>query len=174
MKFGFRVWPDIVYTGRGSQRLCWKRFENPDRSEAAAGRRRSYLVMPLPSVMVSFRSTPEMLTVVDDNIEPAIAVEVCDRQTSSAPRSSQAAVRRSTHAFKFSIAQISKKQSLLRIARAPLMLVNSRVDMAVGHDQIQPTVVIKIEKARSPTKKRQRNLAESGQESYISEIGIAV
>src|SRR5437667_12776683 len=66
MKSVCRMWPYIVYTGRGSQRLCWKRFENPRQSEAAAGHRRSYLGTPLPSVMVSFRSTPEMFTVSDD------------------------------------------------------------------------------------------------------------
>ena len=54
------------------------------------------------------------------------------------------------------------------------MLVNCRVDMAVGNDQIQPTIVVKIDKAGAPTKKRKRNLAEAGQKSYIGKISIAI
>ena len=46
--------------------------------------------------------------------------------------------------------------------------------MAVGNDQIQPAIVVKIDKASAPTKKRKRDLAESGQKSYIGKISIAV
>src|SRR6266536_1876723 len=63
---------------------------------------------------------------------------------------------------------------LLRIAGAPLMIVYRWIDMTISDDQIQPSIIVEIDKARTPTKKRKRDLAKSGQESYIGKVSIAV
>ena len=46
--------------------------------------------------------------------------------------------------------------------------------MTIRHDQIQPTVIVIIQEAGAPTKKRKCDLAESGEISHVSEIRIAV
>src|ERR1051326_838078 len=112
--------------------------------------------------------------VIDDHVEPAIAIEIADCQTAPTPGCGQAAVGSCPDPFKLAVTKISKQQCLLRIAGSPLMLVNRGVNMAVSHHQIQPAVIVKIQKARSPTQKRERNLSEPRQKSYVGEISIAV
>ena len=51
---------------------------------------------------------------------------------------------------------VAEQQRALRPGHAPVEAVHLRIDVAVGHEQIQPAVVVEIEEARAPSEKRQR------------------
>src|SRR5438552_1074051 len=93
--------------------------------------------------------------VVDDDIQPAVPIQIGNRQTPPEPGISQAAAGRGADTLELAVLKIAKKQRLLTIAGSPLVIVNDRVNMSVRHDQIQPTIVVIVHKARAPTKKRQ-------------------
>src|SRR2546429_9526664 len=112
--------------------------------------------------------------VVDDYIQPAIPVQIGNRQTPPAPGVSQAAAGRGPDAFELAVLQITKKQRLLSIARSPLIIIHDGVNMSVRHDQIQPTVVVIIYEAGAPTEKGERDFAEPCEISHVREIRIAV
>src|SRR5205085_2454326 len=64
------------------------------------------------------------VAVVDDSVEFAIAVEVCDGQTACRPSLSQCAAGRCADALEAPVRKIAKQQRLLGPRRAPRVLVN--------------------------------------------------
>src|SRR5215211_1439071 len=111
--------------------------------------------------------------IIDHQIKSTIAIEVSYRQTSSGPRIRQRASRRRAHSLKLAL-DVAEKQRLLRVTRPPLMLIDSRINMPVYDKQIQPAIVVIIDKTRGPTEKRNRNLTKARLKRHIREVVIAV
>src|SRR5438105_7260920 len=112
--------------------------------------------------------------IIDNHVQSPVAVEIANGQSSTAPRRRQTASRCRTDAFKLAVAQILEQQSLLSIAGAPLMLVDDGINVPVRDHQIQPTVIVIIQKARAPTQKWERRLAYPGESGEIRKITITV
>src|SRR5436309_11226636 len=112
--------------------------------------------------------------VVDNHVQPAIAIQIGNCETTSTPGVSQPASRRGAHTLELAVFQIAKKQRLLSIARSPLIIVDDRVNMPIRDNQIQPTVIVIIKKAGPPTKKWKRALAEPAEISDVSKISIPI
>src|SRR5215470_15654626 len=111
--------------------------------------------------------------IIDHEIETPIAIEIADREPASGPRIRERTSRRRADPLKLAV-QIPKQQRLLRVTRAPLMRIDLRVHVTVHHKQIQPAIVVVIDKARAPTEKRNRHFTQTGLKSYVSKIRVAV
>src|SRR5215216_224403 len=94
--------------------------------------------------------------IIDHQIKPAIAIEVANRQATPGPRIRQRASRRRAYAFELAL-HVAEEQRLLCVTRSPLMRIGRRINMPVYYKQVEPAVVVVIDKARGPTKKRNRN-----------------
>src|SRR2546423_14195796 len=81
--------------------------------------------------------------IVDDEIEPAIAIEISDCESSSGPRVGKRVPRRCTNALKLPL-HVAKQQRLLRVTRSPLMRIDLRINMTIYHKKIQPAIVVEI------------------------------
>src|SRR6185503_795960 len=112
--------------------------------------------------------------VVYYGIQPPIAVQVADRQSARAPGLRQPTAGCCSQSLEFPILQILKQQHLLGITRAPLLAVNRRVNMAVGNQDILPTVVVEIYEVCAPTQERISLLTMSRLKSHICKIPVTV
>src|SRR6201999_331377 len=72
-----------------------------------------------------------------------------------------------------SVAQVVKEKHTLRVRGAPVLFVSDRIDMPVDEHQIEPSVVVVVEKAGSPAQKRDGLLAQSGMERDFGKICVA-
>src|SRR5258706_14662440 len=54
------------------------------------------------------------------------------------------------------------------------MIINSRIYVAIRVDEIQPAVIVIIEKAGAPFEKRNRNFAKAGLKREVSEVPLSV
>src|SRR5436305_11626273 len=111
---------------------------------------------------------------IDDCIQASIIVQVANRKAAPLDGNGKAARGRCTDAREPSVALIAKEQRLLRETCSPLILVHRRIDMSVGNQNIFPTVVIEIYKARAPSQKWNCSLALSRLKSNISPVTTAV
>src|SRR6266851_5095947 len=84
------------------------------------------------------------INVIDYHIEPAIAVEIPYRKTTGAVGRGQTAAGGGADTFKLSVSQVMEKKRLFSVACAPLMIVDRRIDMPIGVNQIEPAVVVVI------------------------------
>src|SRR6185369_7179916 len=113
------------------------------------------------------------IQIVDDEIELAIAIKIADCKTTSRPRVRKRISGRRSHTFKFPL-QISKQQRLLRVTRSPLMSISSQINMSIHNKQIEPPIVVVVDKTRTPTKKRNRNFTKPGLKCHVGEVVVAV
>src|SRR5260370_13370752 len=56
----------------------------------------------------------------------------------------------------------------------PAEVVHLRVDVAVGDKQIEPSVVVDVQKARAPAEKGDGRLRDAHLVAYVSEVGVAI
>src|ERR1700693_4500139 len=88
---------------------------------------------------------------------------VSDVAKSSAPPGFQRHVgqaRRLRNFFERPVAQVAMQQHWLGLGGASLPRVYLRIDVSVSHEQIEPAVVVHVEKRRAPSDQRQAGLAE--------------
>ena len=87
------------------------------------------------------------------------------RSPNAAPRAGrrgEAATRRGRHLFESRPVAIVEEQRALRPGHAPVEAVHLRIDVTVGHEQIEPAIVVVVEKAGAPSEKREGRRAEAG------------
>src|ERR1700752_5216200 len=113
------------------------------------------------------------IEIVDYQIELAIAIEIADCKTSSRPGVGECVSGRRSDALKLSL-QVSKQQRLLRVTRSPLMRISRRINMSIHKKQIEPAVVVVIDKTRPPTQERDRHFTKARLKRYVGKIVIAV
>src|ERR1043165_4842109 len=113
------------------------------------------------------------IEIVNNQIEPAITIKIANRKPTSGPRVRKRIPRRRTHSFKLSL-HIAKQQRLLRVTRPPLVLISRGINMSIHNKQIEPAIVVVVDKTRSPTQKRNRNFTKPGLKCYVSKIVVAV
>src|SRR6185369_4525501 len=113
------------------------------------------------------------IEIVDDEIEFAVTIKISNCKTTSRPRVSQRTAGRRSDTFKLPFL-ISKQQRLLRVTRSPLVRISSRINMSIHNEQVEPAIVVIIDKTRAPTQKRNRNFTKSGLKRYVCEIVVAV
>src|SRR5229473_387877 len=68
--------------------------------------------------------------------------------------------------------QVVKEERPLRVAHAPIVLVYSRIDVAIGVENVFPAVVVVIEESRAPAKKGNRHSSYARQKAHIRKISI--
>src|SRR5258708_35218284 len=66
------------------------------------------------------------------------------------------------------------QQHWLGVGSASLHRVHLRIDVSVGHEQIEPAVVVHVEKRRAPPDQRQAGLAEMRSHGYVFESSRAL
>src|SRR5215813_2039389 len=114
------------------------------------------------------------IAIIEDHIQTAITIEITNGHTAGGPGISQGTPRRSTNTLKLAIFQVAKQQRLLRVGCAPLMIVDGWIDVTISDHHVLPTIIVVVDKHRSPTKEWQRYLAQAGHESHISKVSLAV
>ena len=67
-----------------------------------------------------------------------------------------------------------EQQRPLGKGSAPVVLVHLRIDVAVDHEQVEPAVIVVIQKTVAPADKRYGGLRYAGLVADIGEAGIAV
>src|SRR5580658_3023362 len=105
--------------------------------------------------------------VVEDNVDVAVVEQVPEGCASGGDYIGQAAARGRRHFLKFLAIDIAKKERTLRPSGAPLGLVGDGINVSIGDENIEPAVVVEIEKARSPAEKRDRGHAKADLEADI-------
>src|SRR5580658_3640019 len=69
---------------------------------------------------------------------------------------------------------VMEEQRPFSPARSPLMLIDLRVNVAVDHEQVEPTVVVVVEEPVAPSDKRNGRLRNTGLVTHIGKVGIAI
>src|SRR5713101_289676 len=112
--------------------------------------------------------------IIENDVDAAIIEEVSKRGASGRYHEGQAASRCRRHLLELHAIQISEQLWTLGPSRAPITLVNGRIDMPIGDENIQEAVVVEIQKTRAPPKERNSGTAKSCGIGDIREVEGAV
>src|SRR5436190_24080617 len=108
--------------------------------------------------------------VVDDHVEVTVVVEIADREAASHPRNLQAAAG----AFRdVTEPRAEVEQDLILLAKgfAKLReLVDVGKDVAVGEEEIELAIEIRVEKRRAPTHPGERRRGNAGWRAHVFEV----
>ena len=103
-----------------------------------------------------------------------IVEEVAEGGAASADNSGQAATCGGGDFLKFFAVDTAEQQWTLRVGGAPLVLVRDGVDVTVGDEEVEKSIIIEIEEAGAPTEKRYGGMAKTGLEGDVRECGAAI
>ena len=97
---------------------------------------------------------------IDHDIDLAVVEEVAESAAASGDDVGKPGAFDRRHVLKLLPLQVPKEQRTLRKARAPIVLVYLRIDMAIDKKQVLPAVIVVVEKSIAPAKKRNRDLRD--------------
>src|SRR5260370_21462858 len=112
--------------------------------------------------------------IVEDYVDMAIVEKVAEGCPAGAENGGEAAARGGGDLLEFLAVEIAEKQRPLGVGGAPVGLVSNGIDVVVGDEQVEKPVIIEIEKASAPAKKRNRGQAETGAKGHVGKGGIAI
>src|ERR1700674_3701875 len=112
--------------------------------------------------------------VVEDNIDVAVVEKVSESRAASRDDHGEAAAGGGRNFLEFCAVEIAEKLRALGPGGAPLGAVGDRIDVAIGDENIEETVIVEVEEAGSPCEKWNRGVAEAGAEGNVGEISAAV
>src|SRR5450631_2665465 len=111
---------------------------------------------------------------IDDHINLAVIEEIAKGRTASARdhRESRPLYRR--YVVKLAFVVVVEEERALGVCSSPIMVVNLRIDVAVHHHRVFPSVVVVVDKAVSPTDKWQSDLSDSHVSGCFGKAGVAI
>src|SRR5260370_3575052 len=112
--------------------------------------------------------------IVEDNIDVAVVEEIAESGAASRNDGGEAAAGGGRNFLEFCAVKIAKKLRALVRRGAQFCAVGHGVDVAVGDEDVEKAIVVKVEKAGAPGKKRNCGVTEAGAEGDVCEIGAAV
>src|SRR5258708_4117340 len=112
--------------------------------------------------------------VVDHHVDVTIVEQIPERSAARCDYYREAGVRGRRNFLKFRSIQIPEKQRTLRPGRSPILLVYPGIDVAIGGENIEQTVVVVVEESRSPAQKGKSDGGDSRASGHIGKIAIAV
>src|SRR5919205_1971733 len=89
------------------------------------------------------------IEIIDHEIKSTITVEIADRESTTVPRIRERTAGRRADTLKLPF-QITKQQRLLCVTRSPLVLVSRWINVTIHDKQIEPAIVVEIDKTRPP------------------------
>src|SRR5712664_405227 len=104
----------------------------------------------------------------------AIVEKVAEGCPAGADNGGEAAARGGGDFLEFVAVDIAEKQGALGVGGAPVGLVSDGIDVAVGDEQVQKPVIVKIEKTSAPTEERNRGQAKTGTKGNIGKGRFAI
>src|SRR6266571_2917937 len=112
--------------------------------------------------------------VVDHHVDVTIVEQIPERSPARGDYYCEAGVRGRRNFLKFRSVQIPEKQRTLRPGRSPILLVYAGIDVAIGRENIEQTVVVVVEESSSPAQKGKSDGGYSRASGNIGKIAIAV
>ena len=112
--------------------------------------------------------------VVEDSIDVTVVEQVPESRAPSGNHVSQSTACCRRHFLKFCCIQISEKLWPLRPSRSPVALVHPRIHVAIRDENIQQSVVIKVDESGSPSEKRNGWTAQACPECDFGKTGITI
>src|SRR5579859_3140702 len=112
--------------------------------------------------------------IVEDNVDVAVVEEIAESGAASRNDGGESAACRGRNFLEFCAVEIAKKLRALGPRGAPFCAVGDGVDVAVGDEDVQKAIVVKVEKAGAPGEKRNCRVTETGAERDVCEIAVAV
>src|SRR5713101_8798371 len=102
-----------------------------------------------------------------------VVEQVTERRSSCRYYHGEAASRSRRHLLELRSIQITQQQRALRPGRAPVLQINSRIHVPIGHENVEQPVVIVVEKAGAPAQKWDRQRRDSSAKSDVGERRVA-
>src|SRR5262249_37700186 len=115
----------------------------------AANQLKREKVVPIAAVVAENRR--RAVEVIDDYVHVAIVVEIAERRATTDGRLIHCRADFRSDRGERSVTVVAVKQLALRVRDLQLRSRQLRIDVAVDHHQIQPAVVVIIEKSAAPT-----------------------
>ena len=126
-----------------------QRDPRPDRVPARSQRSNQQRIPGVGSDI--FQKRRSFAHIDDDNLQFAVVVEIPDRETARRVGSTDAGSTLRGKIKKLAVAAIPVEQAGLFEMFGSVGLVNLGIHMPIGDDQILPTIVVKVEKGRTPS-----------------------
>src|SRR6185369_190239 len=89
---------------------------------------------------------------VDDGVELAIVEEIADGKAMSGDDARQSGAFDRGNLIELFACHIAQEQRPLSVARSPRHLVDERIHVAVGGDEVLPAIIVEVEERIAPTK----------------------
>ena len=112
--------------------------------------------------------------IIEDNVDVAVVEEIAESSAASRNDGGEAAACGGRNFLEFCAVKIAKKLRALGPGGAPFCVVGDGVDVAVGNEDVEKAIVVKVEKTGAPGKKRNCEVTEAGTKGDVCEIGAAV
>src|SRR5207244_10857987 len=110
----------------------------------------------------------------EDNVDVAVVEEIAESGAGSGNDGGEAAACGGRNFLELCAVKIAKKLRALGPGGAPFCVVGDGVDVAVGNEDVEKAIVVKVEKTGAPGKKRNCEVTEAGTKGDDCEIGAAV
>ena len=104
---------------------------------------------------------------IDDYVEVAIVVVVSEGGSAGGCRGGDAGTGLRGDLFELAVAEIAIEVLVLRVGGVDAGAFNLGVDVAVGHEDVEPPVIVHVEEAYTPAE-------EAGVDAEAGEIGVVV
>src|SRR5882762_9200486 len=129
-------------------------------------------------VVVVLNDVPEQcgcgIDIVRHNVDMAVIEKISESRAASGNDVSQAAAGSGRHFGKLYSIQISKQLRALCPGCAPVLPIDTRIDVAVRYNNVEEPVIVKIKKPRSPRKKGNGGVSQAGPIRHIGKVSVAV
>src|SRR5579859_4366532 len=112
--------------------------------------------------------------IVEDNVDVAVVEEIAESGAASRNNGGEAAACGGRNFLEFCAVKIAKKLRALGPGGAPFCAVGDGVYVAIGDEDVEKAIVVKVEKAGAPGQKRNCGVTEADPERDVCEIGAAV
>ena len=92
----------------------------------------------------------KMVDAVDDDVDIAVVVEVAEGSSAGGSSVGYAGAALCGDLFELAVAEIAVEVFVLGVGRVDVGAFDLGVDMAVGHEDVEPAVVVHVEEAHAP------------------------
>src|SRR5579859_8120584 len=114
------------------------------------------------------------IQIVEDHIDVAVIKEIAECCAAGGKDIGESTSSGRGHFLKFCAVTISKELGALGPSGTKIALVNNWINVAVGDEDVQETIIIEIEEARAPSQERNGRITKARFERDIGEIGRAI
>src|SRR6267143_947399 len=106
---------------------------------------------PTPVLAIVLQQTGRVMAIVHQNLYPSIIIEIRGRHTVAIERRSDARASVEGDVFELPVVLVPVKHFALPESAVEAVRIDLGIDVAIGHEQVRPSIVVNINKERSPT-----------------------